>query len=265
MRVIVVEDETAAAVNLMSMLHHAFPQMEVAAQLESVTETVEWLETNDAPDLMFLDIHLADGSAFTIFEKTEVTCPVIFTTAYDQYALEAFHLNSIDYLLKPIKEEELRRAVEKLEHLSQAAQQAYVRRVGDAMQQRRGAQSFLVHVRDRIIPLRREHIAFFYSSHEKVTIGTLKGEQFPFDRPLDAIMPLLPEEEFFRANRQFIIAREAIGDIAIWFGNRLAVNLTVGIPEKAVIISKARVPEFKRWLQGVSEEERHGKEIHRVY
>lgn len=250
MKVIVVEDETAAAVNLMSMLRQTFPDMEVVAQLESVTETVEWLDENETPDLMFLDIHLADGSAFSIFEKTEVACPVIFTTAYDQYALEAFHVNSIDYLLKPIKEEDLRRAVEKLERLSQTAQRDYVRRVGDAMQQR-GAQAFLVHVRDRIIPLRRERIAYFYSSNEKVTIGTLDGEQFPFDRTLEAVMPLLPEGEFFRANRQFIVAREAIGDITVWFGNRLSVNLTVETPEK-VVVSKARVPEFKRWIQGIT-------------
>ena len=250
MRVIVVEDETAAAVNLMSMLHHAFPQMEVAAQLESVTETVEWLETNDAPDLMFLDIHLADGSAFTIFEKTEVTCPVIFTTAYDQYALEAFHLNSIDYLLKPIKEEELRRAVEKLEHLSQAAQQAYVRRVGDAMQQRRGAQSFLVHVRDRIIPLQRDRIAYCYTANERVTACDYDGAVYPLDRTLETLQSMLPEEEFFRANRQFIVARRAVKEIVVWFGSRLSLHLTVETPER-IIISKARVPEFKAWLRSV--------------
>ncbi len=231
MRVVIVEDETAAAVNLASLLRQTFPHMEVVAQLESVTDTVEWFSENEAPALVFMDIHLADGSAFSVFERTEIASPVIFTTAYDQYALEAFRVNSIDYLLKPIKEDDLRRA-------------------GEMARAQRGAQAFLVYVKDRIIPLRREDIAYFYSSNEKVEVCTLKGERFPFDRTLDTVMAQLPDGDFFRANRQFVVAREAIEDITVWFGNRLSVNLSVEVPEK-VVVSKARVPEFKRWIAGM--------------
>ena len=247
MRVVIVEDETAAAVNLVSLLRQTFPRMEVVAQLESVTDTVEWFSENEAPELVFMDIHLADGSAFSVFEKAEITCPVVFTTAYDQYALDAFRVNSIDYLLKPIKESDLRRAVEKLEHLTRAGMGEYSRRIGELVRSQRGAQAFLVYVKDRIIPLKTEDIAYLYSSNEKVAVCTLKGEHFPFDRTLDAVMAQLPEEGFFRANRQFVISREAIADISVWFGNRLSVNLSVEVPEK-VVISKARVPEFKRWI-----------------
>lgn len=250
MRVVIVEDETAAAVNLASLLRQTFPRMEVVAQLESVTDTVEWFSENEAPELVFMDIHLADGSAFLVFEKTEITCPVVFTTAYDQYALDAFRVNSIDYLLKPIKESDLRRAVEKLEHLTRAGRGEYSRRIGEMVRSQRGAQAFLVYVKDRIIPLKTEDIAYLYSSNEKVAVCTLKGERFPFDRTLDAVMAQLPEEGFFRANRQFVISREAIEDISVWFGNRLSVNLSVEVPEK-VVISKARVPEFKRWISGI--------------
>lgn len=146
MRVVIVEDETAAAVNLVSLLRQTFPRMEVVAQLESVTDTVEWFSENEAPELVFMDIHLADGSAFSVFEKAEITCPVVFTTAYDQYALDAFRVNSIDYLLKPIKESDLRRAVEKLEHLTRAGMGEYSRRIGELVRSQRGAQAFLVYV-----------------------------------------------------------------------------------------------------------------------
>lgn len=250
MRVVIVEDETAAALNLSSLLRREFPYMEVAAQLESVTDTVEWYSENPAPELVFMDIHLADGSAFSVFEKVEIRCPVIFTTAYDQYALDAFRVNSIDYLLKPIKESDLHRAVEKLENLSRAGAGDYARRIGELVRAQRGAQAFLVYVRDRIIPLRTEDIAYLYSSNERVVACTLRGERFPFDRPLDSVMAQLPEEVFFRANRQFVISREAIEDITVWFGNRLSVNLSVEVPEK-VVISKARVPEFKKWISGM--------------
>ena len=248
MRVVIVEDETAAAVNLTSLLNKMFPYMNVVAQLESVTETVEWLAQSEMPDLMFMDIHLADGSAFTVFTMTEVTCPVIFTTAYDSYALEAFRVNSIDYLLKPIKEEDLARAVEKLNTLTVAG--GYFSRVGELISAQKKKQAFLIYDKDRIVPQKTEDIAYLYSSNETVILGTVKGESFQFDKTLEWASSQLPVDDFFRANRQFIIARDAIDDISIWFGGRLSVNLTVPVPEK-VIVSKAKVAEFKRWLIGL--------------
>lgn len=250
MKVVIIEDETAAALNLASLLKQMFPFMDVVTQLESVTETVEWFSTHPEPDLAFMDIHLADGSAFSIFDKTEVKCPIIFTTAYDQYALEAFRVNSIDYLLKPIKEADLRRAVGKLESLSGGGIDEYARRIEQLVRGHKRAQALLVYVKDRIVPLKPEDIAYLYSSNEKVSLCTMKGDVFPFDKTLEAVMAQLPANDFFRANRQFIISREAIDDISLWFGNKLSVNLTVAVPEK-VVISKARVPEFKRWLAGI--------------
>lgn len=250
MDVIIIEDETAAAMNLASMLKQLFPFMNVVAQLESVTETVEWFSTHETPDIAFMDIHLADGSAFSIFDKCTVNCPIIFTTAYDQYALEAFRVNSIDYLLKPIKESDLHRAVGKFQNLSGAAISQYALRIEELVRGRRSAQALLVFVKDRIVPLRPEDIAYLYSSNEKISLCTLKGEVFPFDRTLEAAMAQLPGNDFFRANRQFIVSRQAIEDISLWFGNKLSVNLSVAVPER-VVISKARVPEFKRWLAGV--------------
>ena len=166
-------------------------------------------------------------------------------------ALEAFKVDSIDYLLKPIKEEEVRRALEKLRRLSGLERSRYserVERLAERANERQ--QVFLVRVRDKFIPLQRERIAYCYTSDERVTACTLDGEKYPLDKPLETLQTLLPASDFFRANRQFIVARQAVAEIAVWFGSRLALRLSVETPER-IVISKARVPEFKRWLTSV--------------
>ena len=256
MKVLIIEDETAAALNLRSLLGHEFPEVEIVAMTESIVETAEWFATGGSPDLVFMDIHLADGNAFKIFERTEISCPIVFTTAYDQYALQAFRVNSIDYLLKPIKADDLRRAITKFERLSGAERTDYTEKVNRLAQshseQNNTQQNFLIHVKDKIVPLSKDDIAFFYTSQERVSVYTMSGENYPMMGSLETIMNRLPECEFFRANRQYIISRKAINDISVWFGSRLSVNLSVAIPEK-IIISKARVPEFKTWLAGNKE------------
>ena len=250
MKVLIIEDETAAAVNLRSLLEKNYPDVQVLAVIETVAESVEWFDAGKQADLVFMDIHLADGDAFHIFERTEVNTPIIFTTAYDQYALDAFKVNSIDYILKPIKAEDLTRAVGKLERLTGTGIREYSERVSElAQKQNNRARAILIHVKDRIIPIRPEEIAYFYTTNEKVTLCTLDNRVYPYDKSLDSILATLSENDFFRANRQFIISREGIGDISVWFGSRLAVNLTVPLPER-IIISKARVPEFKKWVSG---------------
>lgn len=248
MKALIIEDETAAAVNLQAILREVAPEVEVLATIETVAESVEWLRSGEQPDLLFLDIHLADGESFGIFDRVEVNVPVVFTTAYDQYALEAFRVNSIDYLLKPINPDDLRRALQKLARLSGRERAAYPERVRTMNAARERV--FLVHVRDRIVPLDRDRIAFFYTANERVTACTHEGEGYPLDRTLESLQAVLPEGDFFRANRQFIVARSAVRDIAVWFGSRLTLTLTVSTPER-IVISKARVPEFKQWLRAV--------------
>lgn len=249
MKALIIEDETAAAVNLRAILREVAPTIDVVATLESVVESIDWLRSNPQPDLLFADIHLSDGDSFRIFRDVQVTAPVIFTTAYDQYALEAFKVNSIDYLLKPINTDDLRRALDKLHRLTHTERIDYGSRVRTMAS---GAQTdtFLVHVRDKIIPLRREQIAFCYTSNEKVTAYDYQGAVYPLDKTLEALQTLLPEADFFRANRQFIIARKAVKEIAVWFGSRLTLHLSVETPER-IVISKARVPEFKAWMTTV--------------
>ncbi len=251
MRVLIVEDETAAAYNLRSILGEVDPLIEVVAITESVTETVEFIKGGEASiDIIFMDIHLADGDAFRIFSMVDITTPIIFTTAYDQYALQAFKVNSVDYLLKPISSEEVSRALIKLKQLSQtvhsASQPARLRQVSE--QRREITRTFLVNYKDKIIPLQPSDIALFYTSDERVWAYCTNGDIYPLDGTMESINALLDPAQFTRANRQFIVARHAIKDISRWFGSRLSLNLVIDPPE-IIIIPKARVNEFREWLQ----------------
>lgn len=254
MNILIIEDETAAAANLQAILKKVAPSYNVLTILESIEESVDYFNNtnNTYPDLVFMDIHLADGESFRIFDKVEITAPIIFTTAYDEYALRAFKVNSIDYILKPIKEEDLQRAIAKLTQLSGQERNDYQSRVENMVENssRENQRVFLVHYKDKIIPLSIDDIAFFYTSNEKVSAYTHSGERYNIDRTLEMLQAGLPTSDFFRANRQYIVARRAVKDIAVWFGSRLALNLTLSTPEK-IIISKARVPEFKQWLMSI--------------
>ncbi|MBR3703399.1 MAG: response regulator transcription factor [Alistipes sp.] len=255
MNVLIIEDETAAAVNLKSILRSVMPDCNVIDVLESIEESVDFFndKSQPTPDLVFMDIHLADGESFRIFDSVEIQAPIIFTTAYDEYALRAFKVNSIDYILKPIKAEDLRHAIDKFTLLSGMERNDYKSRVNTMIEssKRDSQRVFLVHYKDKIIPLSIDDVAFFYTSNEKGSAHTYSGERYVIDRTLEVLQSLLPDDEFFRANRQFIVARKAVKDIAVWFGSRLSLNLSIETPEK-IIISKARVPEFKQWLMDIN-------------
>lgn len=247
MRVVIIEDETAAAQNLSAILRKNYPDIEIVDTIDTVVDSVEFFRTEPKLDLAFMDIHLADGSSFRIFDNVEVVTPIIFTTAYDQYAIEAFKVNSIDYLLKPINEEGVRRAIEKWQRLTTIERKEYSERVSEVAHTRPTEQTFLVHFRDKIIPLQSQDIAFLHTFEERVTAYCHNGSKYQIDLTLEALQGRLSRGEFFRANRQFIISRKAVKDISVWFGSRLTVNLTIATPER-IVIPKARVHEFKNWL-----------------
>jgi DNA-binding LytR/AlgR family response regulator len=249
-KVVIVEDETAAAANLRSMLKNINPDVEVLEVLESVEEAVDFFSKGTDADVVFMDIHLADGDSFRIFQSVDITIPIIFTTAYDEYALEAFKVNSIDYLLKPFKEEDLTRALDKLQRLTATERATATQRVETmvASADSSSLHTILVRFKDKLIPISMDDVAYFYTFSERVTLTTLDGATYPVDKTLETLTQQLDTHKFFRANRQFIVSRKAVKDIAVWFGSRLALNLQIETPER-IIISKARVPEFKRWLQ----------------
>lgn len=253
MKLLIIEDETAAAKNLRSILQSVTPDAQILDTIDTVVDSIEWFKSNPAPDLVFMDIHLSDGESFKIFEKVAVTSPVIFTTAYDQYALKAFQTNGIDYLLKPIQEDEVCRAVEKWRLLTGADRNDYTHKVDKLISgQHDDRQNFLVRFRDKLIPVSQSEIAYCYTSEEKVYAYGYNGERYLMEYTLEALSGMLSLKKFYRVNRQFIISRDAVVDVSVWFGSRLSVNLKVEIPEK-IIVPKARVSEFKQWLKSGQE------------
>ena len=250
MKAIIVEDEVFALQSLTNILNE-IGDIEIVAAFESMKETVEYFHLNNQPDLLFLDIHLADGFAFEIFDKVKVDCPVIFVTAYDEYALKAFRVNSIDYLLKPLDIFEVKRALDKLKKFSRPAAlvESDIRNlVSNFMKSSAYKSSFLIPVKgDKLYPLKVDDIAYLYIDHGVVKIFTLDSNSFTMDNTLDELEEMLDPKHFFRANRQFIISAQAIKDIDFWFNYKLSLNLKVSVPEK-IIVSKARVPEFKNWF-----------------
>ena len=250
MKAVIVEDEFIAAQNLQRLISQVAADIEVITILQSVEESVEWFTNHPAPDLVFMDIHLADGSSFSIFEKVNISCPIIFTTAYDEYALKAFEVNSIDYLLKPINTKSFERAIAKFRQLASTNDNtaASIAKLLDTFKRTKDAYKshFLIPYKDKLIPLPVERIACFYVENKMAKIITTDNENFFMDSSLEDLYLQLEPTEFFRANRQYIVAHKAIKDISIWFGSKLSINLLIPVPEK-IIVSKARVAEFKTW------------------
>ena len=247
MRVLIVEDETSSYENLLSILKEEAFDIEVVGNTESVAETVRWLKTNEQPDLIFMDVHLSDDSAFSIFNQMQVNVPIVFTTAYDQYALDAFRVNSIDYLLKPIKAKDVRRAIEKFHILSHIDVSAYLSRMVSLMPQSRWQSRLLIPLRDMLVPVNVSDISYIYSTEKNTMIRLNNGEQITSHKSLDSILSTLDPHQFFRANKQFAVNRNSVENITVWYDSRLLVVLNTDTPER-LFVSKNRAAEFKHWM-----------------
>lgn len=249
MRVLIIEDETAASENLIAMLQEIDSEIEVLQVLESVQQTVRWLSSHPAPDLIFMDIHLSDGSAFTLFQEMEVTVPIVFTTAYDQYALDAFTVNSVDYLLKPIKTSELTRALDKFKRWTQSDVMDYLQRMMKMRPAGSGnyTTSLLVPVKDKLVPVSMDDVVCIYSTDRKTQIYLKSGQMMLYSRSLDSIAGGLDPSKFFRANKQYIVARDCVKEIVVWFDSRLLVSMPIELPEP-LFVSKNKAAEFKSWM-----------------
>jgi DNA-binding LytR/AlgR family response regulator len=251
MKALIIEDEILAAKHLKYVLDEV-GGFTVIGLLESISEAVEWFSANKSPELLFLDIHLADGSAFEIFNHVKIDCPIIFTTAYDEYALKAFKVNSVDYLLKPIDATSVKNAMKKLNGLSASNSiRSDIQNMIDSFRRISAYKThFLIPLKgDKLFPVQTSQIACFYIEASLVKARTFDEKTYTFECTLDELATMLNPADFFRANRQFIISRSSIKDIDFWFNSRLSVNLKVPVPEK-ILVSKARVPEFKNWFGG---------------
>ncbi|GAB1307659.1 LytTR family DNA-binding domain-containing protein [Urechidicola sp. KH5] len=254
MKIIIFEDEIAASDNLTYMLQAIDPSIEIVKVLASVADAVTYFEGIYKADLITMDIHLADGLSFEIFEKVKIDIPVIFTTAYDQYAIKAFKVNSIDYLLKPIDEDELREALQKFKNsrdkIDSNTVSNQMQGLIDMLQsQQKPAYktTYLVHHRDELLPLKTDNIAYFYIDLGMVKAVSKENQTFILDKKLEDIEAELPPEIFFRANRQFILNKAAISNIKFYFNGKLIVNTKPPSKER-IVVSKAKATLFKTWV-----------------
>lgn len=250
MKTLIVEDEINAFQYLEASLKKIDPAIEVLAHLESVEDTVNWLLDNPAPDLIFLDIELSDGRSFEIFEHLEVKAPIIFTTAYDQYAIEAFRQNSIGYLLKPIHVDELRRALDKYNRLRPAAGAALPDQLQDVFRQlnRQKKLRCLVKKGSHFEFINIEDIACVYSEESLTFLHTFQRQRHLYTSTVEGLMAGLDEQAFFRINRGQIVNINAIAKIHPYFNQRMKLELSVPVDGVEFVVSRARVGEFREWV-----------------
>jgi two-component system, LytTR family, response regulator LytT len=247
MRILIVEDETAAYENLVEIITRIDPSIEIAGNTESIKQTINWIKTNRMPDLIFMDIQLSDGTAFTIFNNITIETPVIFTTAYDEYAIEAFKVNSIDYLLKPIKVESVKRALEKFRKLTKPDLAKYLSQLAQLTPQLNYKDKLLVPYKDKLQPVDMKEISFFYTTDKNTRVYLKNGKDYVYSKTLEQIESTLNPADFIRANKQFIVARNSVKDITIWFDSRLLITTDIEPPER-IYVSKNRAAEFKAWI-----------------
>jgi DNA-binding LytR/AlgR family response regulator len=251
MNVIIIEDEKPSARRLQRMLSDI--KIESKAMLHSVSEAINWFETNEHPDLILLDIQLSDGLSFEIFERVEVSSAIIFTTAYDEYALKAFKLNSIDYLLKPIDDEELRTAIDKFRVNRPEKNNILVdiNKIKELLINPLDKQyktRFTFKIGQHLRVVEASNVVCFYSDHKATYCHTNDKKNYLMDDSLEHLEVLLDPKKFYRVNRKFIIHLDAIADIISYTNSRLQVKLH-GFTELEVIVSRERVKDFKNWLE----------------
>lgn len=251
-KVLIIEDEKPAAEWLQQLVSKLDPEISIFGVVDSVRGAVEWFRENTAPDLVFMDIQLADGLSFEIFEQVKVPCPVIFTTAYEEYAVKAFKVNSVDYLLKPIAFDELETAFQKF--LNQAKKEETVQPVTldllnkvREMLRKQYKTRFVIKVGEHLKSIPVEDIQFFYSLDKATFLCTSDFKTYIVDYSLDRISEMIDEHRFFRINRKYILSNQSIADIVFYSNSRLKIKLKKP-DEESIIVSRDKVPAFKEWL-----------------
>lgn len=251
-RALIIEDEEPAAERLKKLILQIDPGIEITEVIVSISSAVEYLKKN-SPDLIFLDIHLADGESFEIFRHVRVTSPIIFTTAYDQFALQAFKLNSIDYILKPVKQDELAAAISKFKTMYADKKESIVdyQKLAEMISGEKSGykKRLLIRYGDLLKTIEIKDAAYFYSENKITYVCTRQGARYALDNTLDDLEKMLEPKEFFRINRQFIVGIDAIDKMIAVSKSRVKLSLKPPSPEET-IVSTERSPEFKRWLSG---------------
>jgi DNA-binding LytR/AlgR family response regulator len=247
MKVIILEDENRAVNHLKRLIHLVAPEIEVLKVFDTVRETVNYLEKKPVIDLIFSDVQLADGISFEIFSKVKVDCPIIFTTAYDTYAIEAFNTNGIDYLLKPIEEERLRKALEKARQFTTRLDLESLLQLKIGTLPRQTKSRFMVKVGEKIRTVMMEDILAFYSLEKTTFLHTTTHRNYILDYSLDELDSMLDPKRFFKINRKYILSINACSQIIAWSNNRLKIDVK-GIDDPKIVVARERVRDFKAWL-----------------
>ena len=251
MNILILEDERAAAKRLQQLLQEIEPAAKTLAVLETVAESIAWLQNNAAPDLILSDIQLADGISFDVFSAVAINVPVIFTTAYDAYMLKAFKVNSIDYLLKPIDKEELEAAFAKYRSLNVVKYDSTLNSTLLSLLQQMPAANyksrFLIKHGEKLITVNTDEVAYIRADDKVVFLHTQKGQKYIIDESQDELEKVLDPLKFFRINRTYIAPIESIDKIHTHFNGRLKIDLH-SCDDKEIYVSKQRAGEFKKWL-----------------
>lgn len=249
MNAIIIEDEKLSAEHLCNLLKKIDPSIKIIATIDSVKKSIDSFQNGLKADLIFVDIHLADGLSFSIFTEVLIETPVIFTTAYDEYAIKAFKLNSIDYLLKPVGADELRTAIDKYKKLTAPNYTKLIEDInkGYLNNSRQYKNRFMVKMGDTIVSVKTNDIEHFIAEDGIVLLATNTGKRFAIDYTLDELETLILMDDFFRINRKVLININAIKKVSSYFNSRLKINASL-IDEEAAIVSRERVNEFKSWL-----------------
>ena len=257
MKVLIIEDEELAVKKLQKTLASVDETAEVVGVADSIRSSVSWLETHPAPDLILMDIELADGQSFEIFEKVEVKSTVIFTTSYDEFALKAFKVNSVDYLLKPIQKEDLEAALDKFKKMKNIYggangapalnMDSLVKELQLKLQPKEYRKRFLVKHAQKLVSVDVEEVAYFYSDGRLNFFKTADGKKYVVDYTMDELEEMLDPDKFFRISRSFYISVESVDQIHEYFGNRLLIYLKPAVDKEAVV-SREKVSDFKKWM-----------------
>lgn len=248
MKILLIEDEIPAAKRLSNLLKEMEPSAIILDTLDSVETSVKWLKVHAEPDLVFMDIHLADGNSFLIFEQIEVKCPIIFATAYDEYAIKAFKVNSIDYLLKPIDKTELQSALTKFKNSRNTTETIDFKQLINSIknEKKEYKQRFLVRISDRLVPINTSDVCYFFAEDKMVFLQT-EQNKYPIDFTLDQLEEMLDPKLFFRINRKYLGQAKAISKIFNHLNGKLKLVLTPN-QEDEIYVSRERASDFKTWL-----------------
>jgi two-component system response regulator LytT len=253
MKIFLIEDEPMAMLRLKQLLMEIDKTVEIVGDADSVEQALSWLDSNTLPDAIFTDVQLADGTCFDLFSKFTPKCPVVFITAYNHFAVEAFKVNAQDYILKPLKKEELEKALQKVSrHITPILSNLDYSKLAQAIiqEEQKFDRRYLIRYGEQVRTVHSDEIAYIYTTHKAIFLVLTSGKEYPLDKTMDNLEKELDPKKFFRINRQFIVSLKSIGNMHVVSKSRIQIELHPPHKEDDVIVSTEKSPIFKEWLGG---------------